>query len=130
MMEAGQPIIGRGKSILQQLLRIAQTRLELLSVELQQEKLAVARQVRLAAIMVVCAWLAGLTLILWIALVLPPERRSLFLGVLFFLLLLGAVICAVMLRRQKRREPLFSRVIHQLQLDRHALSTDELEHPQ
>jgi uncharacterized membrane protein YqjE len=130
MMEPGQPIIGRGRSILQQLLRIVQTRLELLSAELEQEKLAVTRQVRLAAIMVVCAWLAGLTLILWVALVLPPEQRSLFLGVLFFLLLLAAIVCAVMLRRQKRREPLFSRVVHQLQLDRNALSTDELGPPQ
>jgi hypothetical protein len=39
-VEPAQPLIGRGKSLLDQLLGIAQTRLELLSAELHSEKLA------------------------------------------------------------------------------------------
>lgn len=96
MREAGQPLIGRGKSLVEQLLRIAQTRLELLSVEIQQEKLALVRELRLAATLAVCALLAA-----------------------------GAVASAVMLNRASRRGPLFGRVIHQLRLDRASLMSQE-----
>jgi hypothetical protein len=49
MREPAQPLVHRGKSLLEQLLRIAQTRLELLSAEVHQEKLALLYQGRLAA---------------------------------------------------------------------------------
>lgn len=125
MREAGQPLIGRGKSLVEQLLRIAQTRLELLSVEIQQEKLALAREIRLAAMLAVCALLAGLALVLWVALAFPPDVRFVLLGVLFGLLAAGAVVSAVMLKRASRRGPLFGRVIHQLRLDRASLMSQE-----
>jgi uncharacterized membrane protein YqjE len=115
------PLLDRGKGMLEQLLRIGQTRLEMLSVEIQREKLELARLVKLAAATAVCAWLAGLALILWIALSLPPDLRSKMLAGLFIVLAAAAIACAVALKRRARREPIFSRVIEQLRQDRASL---------
>jgi uncharacterized membrane protein YqjE len=115
------PFLDRGKSMLDQLMSFAQTRLELLSVEIQREKLALAQQLKLMIAAAVCGWLAGLALILWVALSLPPDLRSKFLAGLFIVLLAGSIVSVVMLRRRAVREPIFSRVIQQLRLDRAAL---------
>lgn len=121
MTDPGNPLADRGRSLLEQVLRIAQTRLEILSAEVQQEKIAVARQVVLAAGTVLCAFLALLTLVLWAALALPPDERFVMLGVLFVALAAAALASGIVLRRRARREPLFRRVIDQLHLDRVAL---------
>lgn len=122
--ELGQPLIDRGKSLLDQLLRIAQTRLEMLSVEVQREKLELARTVRLAIAVAVCAWLAGFSLILWVALTLPPDLRSKLLGGLFVVLLAASIGCWIALRRRGGRQPIFTRLIEQLQLDRASLGPE------
>jgi uncharacterized membrane protein YqjE len=124
MNENGHPhLIGRGKSLIEQLLRMAQTRLELLSVELQEEKLALVREIRLAAIVGVCALLAGLTLVLWVALAFPPDARFILLGVLFGLLTLGAVASWIILKRATREHgPPFKHLIDQLRMDRASLA--------
>jgi uncharacterized membrane protein YqjE len=124
MNVAAAPLIGRGKSLLDQVLRLAQTRLELLSVEIQREKVIVVRQLWLAAAAVVCAWLAGFTAILWAALTLPPRERSIVLGAILAVLIIGAIVSWMALRRRRLREPLFTRAIQQLQLDRDALGRD------
>ena len=120
-MEPAQPLVGRARSLLDQLLRIAQTRLELLSAEIQSEKLALTQQCQLAVVAVVLALLAGVTLIVWLAVTVPPHLRTTVLGVLFFLLLGGVLGCAIALRRRRKRPALFSRVTHQLRLDRASL---------
>jgi len=125
MSDSDQPLIARGKSLLDHLLKMAQTRLELVGIEIQEERLAIERTVRLAAITVICAWLAGVTLLLWIALVLPPEYRSIMLGSVFAALVIGAIVSGVALRRRAKREPLFSRVVQQLQLDRSTLNLND-----
>jgi uncharacterized membrane protein YqjE len=119
--DAGQPIIGRGKSLLAQLLRIVQTRLEMLAVEIEQEKLNVRRELRLAALCIICAWLAGFTLVLWAALSLPPSVRLIVLGALFVLFVLIGLGSWLALRRTFRRTPMFTRLIQQLRLDRATL---------
>jgi uncharacterized membrane protein YqjE len=124
-MEPAQPIVGRVRSLLDQLLRIAQTRVELLSAEIQSEKLALTRQWQLAVTAVVLSSLAGVTFIVWLALVVPPHLRTPALGALFFLLVGGAIGCALAMHRRHKRPPLFSRVAHQLRLDRASLSSDE-----
>src|SRR5689334_413473 len=111
------PLLDRGKSMLEQLLRMGQTRLEMLSVEIQREKLELGRMFRLAAIAAVSAWLAGFALILWVALSLPPDPRSKVLGGLFIVLLAAAIVSIVALKRRVQREPIFSRVIQQLKQD-------------
>jgi uncharacterized membrane protein YqjE len=122
MSEPAQPIVNRGKSLLDQLLRIAQTRLELLSAEVHQEKLALTRQWQLAVGAVVCICLAGVALIAFIAVALPEQSRAPVLAIVFFALVGGAIGCAIALRARARRGPLFARVIHQLRLDRASLS--------
>lgn len=122
MSEPAHSIVGRGKSLLDQVLRLAQTRLELLSAELHHEKLALMREWQLAATAVVCICLAGVTCIVLIAVTLSPPARTAVLGAILFLLLGGAVGCGIALRTRAGRAPLFSRVIHQLHLDRAALS--------
>lgn len=124
MNQNGHPhLVGRGRSLIEQVLRIAQTRLELLSVELQEEKLELVREVRLAAIAGACALLAGLTLVLWIALAFPPETRFVLLGVLCGLLTLGAVVSVVILKRAARAHgPPFKHVLQQLRMDRASLA--------
>ena len=123
-MEPAQPLVGRARSLLDQLLRIAQTRIELLSAEIQSEKLALTRQWQLAVTAVVLASLAGVTLIVWLAVTVPPDKRTTVLGVLFFLLVGGVAGCAIALRKRRKRPALFSRVAHQLRLDRASLSEE------
>lgn len=127
MSDHVQQLVGRGKSLIDQLLRLAQTRLEMLSVELQQEKLAIGKQAQLLAIMVVLALLAGMTLIVWIALAFPPEMRLIALGIIFAAFVIGVLVCWIVLTRQVKRDPLFSRVVNQLHLDRAALNPEPPE---
>jgi uncharacterized membrane protein YqjE len=124
-MEPAQPIVGRVRSLLDQLLRIVQTRVELLSAEIQTEKLALTRQWQLAVTAVVLTSLAGVTFIVWLALTVPPERRTLALGLLFLVLVGGAVGCAMAMHRRHKRPALFSRVANQLRLDRASLTSEE-----
>ena len=125
MDELGAPLIDRGKSMLDQLLRIAQTRLEMLSLEIQREKIEITRSMRLAIAIAVCAWLSGFSLILWVALVLPRDLRSILLGGLCLALAAVSVGCWIVLRRRGARQPLFSRLIEQLQLDRASLGPEQ-----
>ncbi len=120
-MSEREPLITRGRSLLGELLRIAQTRLEMLAIELEQEKLRITRALRLAVITAVCAWLAGFTLVLWVALALPPQARLIVLGALFVLFVLAALTSWIVLRRALGRDPPFSRLIAQLRLDRASL---------
>lgn len=122
MSEPAQPLIAKGKSLLEQLLRIAQTRLELLSAEVHQEKLALMHQWRLAVSAVVCLCLAGVALIAFVAVALPEDLRGKVLLGVFFVLCGGAVGCWFALRSRAKRAPLFSRVVTQLRLDRSSLS--------
>jgi uncharacterized membrane protein YqjE len=123
-MEPAQPIIGRGKSLLDQLLRIAQTRLELLSAELHHEKLALMRQWQLAVGAVVCICLAGVTVIALLAITLPERSRVTVLAVVLAFFVGGAIGCIIALKTRAKRPPLFSRVVHQLRLDRRSLGED------
>ena len=124
MNDTAQPFVGRGKSLLQQLLRSAQTRLELLALELEEERAAIRHRVRVAVIGALCAWLAGFTLVLWIALAFPPNVRFIALGIVFALFALGTLVSWILLRRAVRHAPLFSRLIEQLRRDRAALGDE------
>lgn len=122
--DMSSPLLDRGKSMLEQVMRMAQTRLEMLSIEIQREKLELSGMFKLAAITIVCGWLAGFALILWVALSLPPDKRSIMLGGLFIVLFAAAIVGAMALKRRAQREPIFSRVIEQLKQDRASLGTE------
>jgi uncharacterized membrane protein YqjE len=124
-MEPAQPIVGRVRSLLDQLLRIVQTRVDLISAEIQSEKLALTRQWQLAVTAVVLTSLAGVTFIVWLGLTLPPHLRTAVMGAVFLLFIAGAVGCGIAMHRRHKRPALFSRVAHQLRLDRASLTSEE-----
>ena len=111
----------RSRQLLQQVLALAQTRLEMLGLALEQERIGLARELKLAAICIVCAWLAGTTLVLWVMVALPQVARVWLLGVLFALFAITALVSYMTLKRAAQRERLFTRLAAQLQLDRISL---------
>lgn len=121
MSEEAQNIFTRGRAMLVEALRMAQTRLELLALEIEQEKLIISRDLKLAAFAAICLWLSGFSLVLWVALALAPRPRFIFLGCFFAVFLIAALGCWIALRRSMRRDPPFSRLISQLRLDRASL---------
>ena len=104
------------------LLSMAQTRLELLGVEAQREKAALARQLTLAVICGMTAALGAFAAILWVALSFPPDWRFRVLGAMTALFVLAAIVCGFLLwRASRRRELLFGRLADVLRRDREAL---------
>jgi uncharacterized membrane protein YqjE len=99
-------------------LRMAETRLEMLGVELQRERDAIVLQLKLAMTSVLAAGIAGISAVLWAALTLPPGQRSLALGALT-LVFAGTAIVAVFVAKNKGRRQgrLFENLIAQLGRD-------------
>jgi uncharacterized membrane protein YqjE len=120
-MSESEPAVARGRSFLGELIAMAQTRLEMLSLEIEREKLWVLGALRAAFLMAICAWLAGFTLILWMALSLPPGIRSVVMGSVFVALSLATLGGWIALKRSIRRHAPFSRLTSQLGLDRASL---------
>lgn len=121
MSEESPNLFARGRAILLEALRMAQTRLELAALEIEQEKLRITRDLKLAIFAAICLWLSGFSLVLWVALALRAEARFIFLGCFFFVFLIAALGFWIALRRSLRRDPPFTRLIGQLRLDRASL---------
>ena len=121
MNDESQNLFSRGRAMLVEALRMAQTRPELAVLEIEQEKLLITRDLKLAIFAAICLWLAGFSLVLWVALALPPRARFIVLGCLFIVFLLAAIVFWIALRRSLRRDPPFARLIGQLRLDRASL---------
>ncbi len=129
MSEAPLSFAARSRTLLQQVLAMGQTRLEILGLAIEQERLALGREIKLTAICIVCAWLAGTTLVLWVVIALPQLARVWMLGVLFVVFTATAVVAGVGLKRASQRERLFTRLASQLQLDRISLGDDTASGP-
>jgi uncharacterized membrane protein YqjE len=111
----------RGRSLLRQLLTMGQTRLEMLGLEVEREVSALGRELRLAALCIIAAWLSATALLLWIAVAFPRVVGLWILGVLCVLLAITSLLSWRVLKRVTRRERLFSRVADQLRQDAQAL---------
>jgi uncharacterized membrane protein YqjE len=124
-MQDQRSLLSRVGDIAGDLLRMAQTRLELLGVEVQLERDALIDRLRLGMFAAVAATLFGVTAMLWIAVVAPPSLRGILLGVLTLLWLAVALTATLLARGVGRRsaKPLFGRVVAQLERDRSALSS-------
>jgi uncharacterized membrane protein YqjE len=117
-----QRVLEEALSLGAQGLRIAQTRLELLAVDLAREKAALARQLGLAVACGTCAALAVFAAILWAALSFEPHTRFIVLGALAIVLAFAAIALGVLFRRSAaRRERLFGLLIDALKRDSEAL---------
>ena len=123
-MQDPKGLVSRVGDIAGDLLRMAQTRLEMLGVEVQIERDSLLDRLRLGMFAAVATTLAGVTAMLWVAVAAPPELRSVLLGVLT-LLWIAIALTATLLARGRGRSsmrPLFSSVIAQLGRDRRTLN--------
>jgi uncharacterized membrane protein YqjE len=119
----------RSRSLLRQLFSMGQTRLEMLGLAVEQEVHALGRELRLAAICIIGAWLAGTSLVAWVAVMFPREVGLWILGVLAVLFALTSLVSWRILKRVAVRERLFTRLAEQLREDAQALqSLAEDEH--
>jgi uncharacterized membrane protein YqjE len=121
MTSATPSFAERSRSLLRQLLTMGQTRLEMLGLEVEREVGALGRELRLAAICIIAAWLSATALLLWIAVVFPRAIGLWILGVLCVLFALTSLVSWRVLKRVSRRERLFSRVADQLRQDAQVL---------
>lgn len=123
-MQDPKGLVSRVGDIAGDLLRMAQTRLEMLGVELQIERDALLDRLRLGMFAAVAATLAGVTAMLWVAVAAPPAMRSVLLGVLTLLWIAIALTAMLLARGHGRRaaQPLFSSVVAQIGRDRRTLN--------
>jgi uncharacterized membrane protein YqjE len=110
-----------GRSFLRQLLAMCQTRLEMLGLEVEQEVNALGRELRLAALCIISAWLAGTSLVLWVAVMFPRQVGLWILAVLCVLFAVTSLLSWQVLKRVSVRERLFTRLTEQLRQDIEAL---------
>ena len=123
-MQDPKGLVSRVGDIAGDLLRMAQTRLEMLGVEVQIERDSLLDRLRLGMFAAVAATLAGVTAMLWVAVAAPPALRSVLLGVLT-LLWIAIALTATLLARGRGRSSvraLFGSVIAQLGRDRRTLN--------
>jgi uncharacterized membrane protein YqjE len=123
MISATPSFADRSRALLRQLLAMGQTRLEMLGLEVEQEVGALGREVRLAAICIIAAWLAGTAMVLWIALVFPRPVGLWILGVLCLVFAATSFLTYRVLKRATKRERIFSRLADQLRQDAKALES-------
>ena len=116
-------VVSRVAELAGDVLRMAQTRLEMLSVEIQRERDAIVLQLKLGMTSVIAAGIAGVSAVLWAALALAPQPRAIALGLLTLLFVAISVGAMLVARRERRRQSaLFGSVIAQLARDRSTLS--------
>jgi uncharacterized membrane protein YqjE len=121
-MSSGTPSIAeRARSLLRQLLAMGHTRLEMLGLAVEQEVHALGRELRLAAITIISAWLAGTSVVAWVAVMFPRQVGLWILGVLCVLFTFTSLFSWQLLRRISMRERLFTRLAEQLRKDAQAL---------
>jgi uncharacterized membrane protein YqjE len=123
MTPASPSLAERTRTLLRQLLAMGQTRLEMLGLEVEREVGALGRELRLAAICIIAAWLSATALLLWIAVAFPRVVGLWILGVLCVLFAITSYLSWRVLQRVSRRERLFSRLADQLRQDAQALES-------
>lgn len=110
------------RQVLATLVDMGRTRLELVTVELEEERLRLARQLLLAACTLFLAFVGALLAAAWAVFLCPPERRLVAAGIVTALYLGGALLCAWQWHRiASRRTPMFAESIEALRRDQSAL---------
>ena len=119
---SGSPTFAeRTRSLLRQILAMGQTRLEMIGLAVEQEVAALGRELRLAAVCIISAWLAGTSLVLWVAVMFPRQVGLWILGVLCVLFSFTSLMTYQVLKRVSIRERLFTRMAEQLRKDAKSL---------
>jgi len=121
MLPGSTTLAERTRSLLRQVLAMGQTRLEMIGLAVEQEVNALGRELRLAAICIITAWLAGTSLVLWVAVMFPRQVGLWILGVMCILFAFTSILTWQILKRVSIRERLFTRLTEQLRMDAKAL---------
>jgi len=93
----------------------------MIGLAVEQEVNALGRELRLAAICIITAWLAGTSLVLWVAVMFPRQVGLWILGVMCILFAFTSILTWQILKRVSIRERLFTRLTEQLRMDAKAL---------
>lgn len=118
MARAG--LVADVKGVASDALRIVRTRLELLSIEIQEEKARIVRQVILASAALILAVFGLMLATLWLVMALPEEYRAPVLGFLGLAFIAGAGACYLLLTAKKDEGP-FANTVRTLAKDEAAL---------
>jgi uncharacterized membrane protein YqjE len=121
-MQDSSNLVSRVADLAADVLAMAKTRLEMLSVELQRERDAVVLQLKLGMVSILAAGIAGISAVLWAALSLDPRPRAIALGTLTVVFVAISIASALAAKRAlQRQKMLFDSVIQQLGRDRSTL---------
>lgn len=119
----GSSLRDAAQQVLASLLDIGRTRLELVTVELEQERIRIARLWILATVSLFLLFVGLVLGAGWIVLLCEPQDRVLALGLLSLSFLLTAAVAAWYWRRLATgRPPLLSSTLDELRLDGAALN--------
>lgn len=107
MAEGSGRLVGRMRGFAAGAVRAVRTRLELLGVEVQEEKARFVRDLLIAVAalnLLLCGLLLGVA---WIVLTVPPELRSLVLGIISLVVLLCGAGALLWLRLERAKRKVF-----------------------
>ena len=117
-------VVGALRSLAANAVGIAQTRLELLANEFEEERVRTLKIVLFAAIALFCAGVGVLLITTWIIVALWDQYRLATLGFLaVFYLVVAGIILARLKARQAERPKLFSSSLAELARDRDLLKS-------
>ena len=120
--ERREGLMGSLRRLGRTLLRVLQTRLEILSTEFAEERINLTRLTLVALTVVFCLQTGLMLAIVFIVLAVSPENRLMAIGVTALALLVGALAGVLWMRAWlKRRPPLFATTIAELRKDRERL---------
>ena len=115
-------MMGSVRRLARTLLRVLQTRLEILSTEIADERMNLTRLALVALTVLFCVQTGLMLGIVFIVLAVSPENRLIAIGVTALALLLAALAGVLWLRVWlRRRPPMFATTIAELRKDRERL---------
>ena len=115
-------LTGSLRRLVRTLLRVLQTRLEILSTEFAEERVNLTRLTLVALTVVFCLQTGLMLAIVFIVLAVSPQNRLMAIGVTALALLVGALAGVLWMRLWlKRRPPLFATTVAELRKDRERL---------
>ena len=122
----GEGLVGSVRRLVGGVLHVLQTRLEILSTEIGEERYNLTRLALVALVILFCLQFGMLLAVLFIALAVSSEYRLAAIGISAAVLLLGAVVGVLWMRWWlKRRPPMFAATMAELRKDRDRLRGEE-----
>jgi uncharacterized membrane protein YqjE len=122
-MDATAGLRGAAQQVLADVIEIGRTRLELATVELEEERLRLARLWVGATVTLFLLFVGVVLAAAWLVMWCPPEQRLLALGVLAFAFLAGAGAAAWRWQRMvATRPPLLQATLAELRRDERGLA--------